>query len=214
MTQDATDNTRERLLDHAERLFALKGFEAVSIREITREAESNLAAVNYHFGSKMNLYLEVFRQRWAWRTRRIREDFNRLLADKPEPDISEVIEAMALAFLDGPLSDMERRHHVLLMQRELARPGEALKMVVEEVMHPYQKQLIDLLRPNLPPDVSDGKLRLCILSILGMTLYFSFARPAVSLIMKQEYDEAFKARLIQHITTFSLNGINALTKET
>lgn len=54
------DPTRERLLNEAERLFAGKGYDAVSLREITTAAGTHLAAVNYHFGSKENLYLEVF----------------------------------------------------------------------------------------------------------------------------------------------------------
>ena len=52
-----TAETRERILVEAETLFAEKGYEAVSIREITGAAECNLAAVNYHFGTKQNLYL-------------------------------------------------------------------------------------------------------------------------------------------------------------
>src|SRR6056297_2025959 len=99
MAQPTVDNTRERILDQAERLFAAKGYEAVSIREITGAAESNLAAVNYHFGNKMNLYLDVFRERWLERTRRIRENFSRQLDDKPRPSVPEIIGAMARAFL-------------------------------------------------------------------------------------------------------------------
>lgn len=51
--------TQLRLLETAERLFAERGFYAVSLREITREAETNVAAVKYHFGSKDELIKEV-----------------------------------------------------------------------------------------------------------------------------------------------------------
>jgi AcrR family transcriptional regulator len=51
--------TRERLLDAAERQFAEHGFAGASLREITAEAEANLAAVSYHFGSKEELFLAV-----------------------------------------------------------------------------------------------------------------------------------------------------------
>lgn len=213
MTPPPIDNTRERILNQAERLFAIKGFEAVSIREITGAAESNLAAVNYHFGNKMNLYLDVFRERWLERTRRIRESFSSQLADKPKPTVPEIIGAMARAFLDGPLSDEERFHHFQLMQRELSHPGYALKMVVEEVMTPYNLQLRDLIRPNLPANTDEERLRLCILSIIGMTLYFTFARPAVSMFMGHDYDEQFKSLLIEHITSFALKGLSALKEE-
>jgi AcrR family transcriptional regulator len=54
--------TKERILDTAEVLFAQKGYRAVSVREITSAARCNLAAVNYHFGKKENLYLEPCRR--------------------------------------------------------------------------------------------------------------------------------------------------------
>lgn len=55
--------TRERLLDSAERLFAERTYQATSLRRITAEAGANLAAVHYHFGSKQELFLAVFRRR-------------------------------------------------------------------------------------------------------------------------------------------------------
>ena len=55
--------TRDRVLDAAERLFAERGIEAVSIRDITRAAGANLAAINYHFGSKQELVTEIFSRR-------------------------------------------------------------------------------------------------------------------------------------------------------
>ncbi|GAB4353921.1 MAG: hypothetical protein Kow006_19400 [Gammaproteobacteria bacterium] len=57
--------TKGRILDAAERLFADRGFDATSLRTITAEAGVNLAAVNYHFGSKAGLLEEVFTRRVA-----------------------------------------------------------------------------------------------------------------------------------------------------
>lgn len=45
-------STKNKILDAAEHLFAVNGFNGTSLREITSQAEVNLAAVNYHFGSK------------------------------------------------------------------------------------------------------------------------------------------------------------------
>lgn len=53
--------TRDRILAAAERLFAQHGFGGTTMRALTREAGANLAAVNYHFGSKDGLLEEVFR---------------------------------------------------------------------------------------------------------------------------------------------------------
>ncbi|AKX43844.1 TetR family transcriptional regulator [Thiopseudomonas alkaliphila] len=56
----AQATTMERILDAAELLFADKGFEETSLRTITSKAKVNLAAVNYHFGSKKTLIQAVF----------------------------------------------------------------------------------------------------------------------------------------------------------
>ena len=56
------EQTMRQLLAAAQKLFAEKGFRGTSIRDIVTEAGSNVAAVNYHFGSKENLYREVFRR--------------------------------------------------------------------------------------------------------------------------------------------------------
>lgn len=56
-------STKDRILNAAEALFAEQGFSGTSLREVTSRADVNIAAVNYHFGSKENLINEVFRRR-------------------------------------------------------------------------------------------------------------------------------------------------------
>lgn len=63
MNQANVRDTKDRILDVAERLFATKGIEATSLRQITREATVNLAAVNYHFQSKDELVRSVYLRR-------------------------------------------------------------------------------------------------------------------------------------------------------
>ena len=56
-------STKERILSAAEDLFAKSGFAGASLRQVTSAANVNLAAVNYHFGSKENLINELFKRR-------------------------------------------------------------------------------------------------------------------------------------------------------
>ncbi|HEX7370899.1 MAG TPA: TetR/AcrR family transcriptional regulator [Rhodanobacteraceae bacterium] len=63
MQQSEPFSTRQRILEAAELLFAERGFAGASLRQVTAAARVNLAAVNYHFGSKDNLVEEVFRRR-------------------------------------------------------------------------------------------------------------------------------------------------------
>jgi AcrR family transcriptional regulator len=63
MTSTAHFSTKDRILGAAEELFAQFGFTGTSLRQVTSRADVNIAAVNYHFGSKENLVNEVFRRR-------------------------------------------------------------------------------------------------------------------------------------------------------
>lgn len=59
-------DTKEKILEVANDLFADKGFSGTSIREIAKEADVNLSAINYHFSNKENLYCQVFQQNHKW----------------------------------------------------------------------------------------------------------------------------------------------------
>src|SRR5690606_34005678 len=65
MNEIRSSSTREAILDSAEALFARQGHDGTSMRQITSEAGVNLAAVNYHFGSKEALVQAVLKRRLA-----------------------------------------------------------------------------------------------------------------------------------------------------
>ena len=95
----ANTDTRERILDAAERLFMENGYEATSMRTITGAAEVNLAAVNYHFGSKEALLREVFRRRLAWLNRERLQALDRReqQAGGAQLKPSQILEAFSVA---------------------------------------------------------------------------------------------------------------------
>ena len=207
------EHTRDRILDEAEILFARKGYRAVSIREIIQAAHCNLAAVNYHFGQKRNLYLEVFRSRWIPRAKRVQKAFRESLDRESSPSLDTIVRLLTEAFIQGPLSEEERHLHHQLMAREQAEPSEALELIAREVMQPFFKEISALFQQALPVDVEEGTLRLFLLSMFSQILYFSFARAAVTRITGREYDRVFKARLSDHIVKFSLHGLEAVKGE-
>ncbi|MEM9290066.1 MAG: TetR/AcrR family transcriptional regulator [Acidobacteriota bacterium] len=98
---ESTQQTRDSLLDAAEFLFAEKGIQATSLRAVTRRAGANLAAVNYHFGSKDGLVREVFRRRLE----PVNQERLRLLnlaeeaAEGSELELEEVLSAFFLPVL-------------------------------------------------------------------------------------------------------------------
>jgi AcrR family transcriptional regulator len=208
MSQRAREvSTRERLLDEAEALFAEKGYNAVSVREIIAAANCNLAAINYYFGTKENLYLEVFRSRWIPRARVVQEYFWGLLADQKPLTLKGVVKSLAQTFLEGPLGDEETLMHHQLISREMDQPSEAADLVHEQAMQPFFAKLAAILRPLLPQEFTDEQVMLNIMSVFALVLNFQIAREGVSRNMGRPYDAALKAQLVEHIVRFSLTGL-------
>ncbi|MGW7295457.1 TetR/AcrR family transcriptional regulator [Streptomyces xiamenensis] len=96
----APPDTRTKILDAAERLFAEHGYRGTSVRAITDLAGANLAAVGYHFGSKAELLAAVARRVTAPIIAAQSAGLDTLLARTPDPSVAELVEAFA-----GPLFD-------------------------------------------------------------------------------------------------------------
>ena len=89
-------STKTKILNAAEVLFADKGFNGTSLREITSQAEVNLAAVNYHFGSKKELIKAVMSRYMNELSPRLESALHALCLDEVQPTLVEVFSA----FLD------------------------------------------------------------------------------------------------------------------
>jgi len=114
MTDEAkampSDQTRTAILAAAERLYADRGFGDVTLRDIVAEANVNLAAVNYHFGSKDELIAELFVTRsLALNKERLRELREAEEAGDGRADISEVLRALVGPTLRGCLGPENQR---------------------------------------------------------------------------------------------------------
>ncbi|MFW5753014.1 MAG: TetR/AcrR family transcriptional regulator [Planctomycetota bacterium] len=99
-----TADTPTRILDAAERLFAERGFDAVGLRGITQEAGANLAAVNYHFGSKEQLLFAVLARRLEPLNRERLQRLDKLEAaacDAPLP-VADICQALFAPLRNHP----------------------------------------------------------------------------------------------------------------
>ncbi|WP_315754162.1 MULTISPECIES: TetR/AcrR family transcriptional regulator [unclassified Bradyrhizobium] len=109
----ATDQTRTAILIAAERLYAERGFSDVTLRDIVAEANVNLAAVNYHFGSKDELIAELFVTRSiALNRERLRELRAAEDAGGGRADISDILRALVGPILRGCLGPENQRSAV------------------------------------------------------------------------------------------------------
>ena len=94
-------DTVTRILDAAEELFAEKGFSETSLRMITTKAKVNLAAVNYHFGSKKELVQAVFGRFLTPFTHKLDKELDKLSELKAEPNFNDVLGVLVKTMLVG-----------------------------------------------------------------------------------------------------------------
>jgi AcrR family transcriptional regulator len=147
-------DTKERIIDAAEMLFALKGFHGTSLRGITTEAGVNLAAVNYHFGSKQALIEAIFERRLQPLNR---ERFARLAAVKekavqegrqPAPD--DILRAFVEPTLFFRQSSPGARHFVTLVGRFFIDEDKAFRTIFLRQIGPLLQLVHGMLCEALP----------------------------------------------------------------
>ena len=201
------ENTKERLLETSEKLFADKGYNGVTIRDITRSAECNVAAVNYYFGNKENLYFDVIRQRIIPKMTDLRTQIDDFLAGYEKITLETVIRALVMVFLKNNILTKPDEVFHRLVNSEGLFSAKAKEIIVNDALVPFYDNLMDLFRPYFPPEMSESKIKLHFLSILAMIFYFSHSPLSVTRFTRQDYDDHFKNQLIEHMVAFALHGL-------
>jgi AcrR family transcriptional regulator len=110
-------STKDRILYAAEELFAQHGFASTSLRQVTSRADVNIAAVNYHFGSKENLVNEVFRRRMDDMSRERLAALQRAVAEAHPGELEPIL----AAFVEPALAMAQDRHGGGAFIRVIAR---------------------------------------------------------------------------------------------
>jgi TetR/AcrR family transcriptional regulator, regulator of cefoperazone and chloramphenicol sensitivity len=196
----APDPTRSKLLHAAGDVFAEVGFHAATVREISRRAGANVAAVNYHFGDKLELYTAVLRETMQGPSL----EAVRIALDKkapPEETIAEVIKAMLARICSGDNRDRRWR----LMMHELSQPTPAMSRVIDETSRPLFDRLCELVGSMIGLPRDHEKTRLCTNSIVGQVVLYAHWRPVLANIWPElQMTPAQVGRIAEHITQFSL----------
>jgi AcrR family transcriptional regulator len=194
MIEEQVD-TKTRLLDAAEKLFGQNGFDATSLRDITAEAQVNLAAVNYHFQSKDSLIDAVVGRRL--------EPVNRgrlQMLDAAGP--SATLEQILQAFL-APILEQETWPAVPLIGRVLSNPDQFLERVFKKHLAGVAKRFGDAIAqalPGLPPEEILWRLHFMAGS-MSHVLVFSQVLPAMSGGLCHPQDrKALMARLVTFLS--------------
>jgi AcrR family transcriptional regulator len=198
--------TREILLEAAGCIFAQNGFHATTVREITREAGVNLAAVNYHFRDKQELYISALKRAHQAAARTAEAD----IAGAPEKRLRAFIHGFLGYLLDPNRPAWQGR----LIAREMAEPTRALDRLVEESVLPVKERIADIVSELLEPRASDEQVRMACCSVIGQCLFYVHCREMISrLFPKQRRGSQDIDTLAGHIFRFSLAGLAAMRRQ-
>lgn len=203
--QAAQAATRDRLLEAAGQVFAEKGFRRATIREICdRAGKANIAAVNYHFGDKMRLYTAVLDSGLKAALDRFPPDMG--LPESPTPE--QRLHAYVRSYLFRLLGQGSPAWHGRLMAQEMIEPTEAIDALLATTIRPLAQRLESIIRDLLPADAPEDTVRACSCSIAGQCCFYRHAEAMLSRLYPQHRVDADDiARLAEHVTRFSLEGL-------
>lgn len=205
--------TRTRILDAAEELFMLHGFEGTSMRLLTTKAGVNLAAVNYHFGSKDALIEAVFRRRLdPMNAARIAALEALEAGGQPLPP-----EIIIRAFIGESLRMMEDgkaggRNFIRLLGRTYTEPAKPIRILIGQLYAPAMerfKAAFERALPQMPRDELVWRMHF----MFGTLAYTIAATDTVQLIAGCKPEDRHDAKLLEdRLTAFLAAGLNAPLK--
>ncbi|MEL6415936.1 MAG: TetR/AcrR family transcriptional regulator [Pseudomonadota bacterium] len=189
MAQD----TRERLLDQAEALFAERGFYGVSIAAIASELGLTKQALLHHYGSKEKLYGEVLK--------RISSRFMALKEQLSEPDPVQGLKTYFLALLK---KDQLGPHATTVLMRELLDNKRRADTAGTWYLKGFLQNLIDQVKEvSRWQNASDAQILAFVYQILGAINYFEISQPTLTGIFGQDFyqhlDESYPDQLLHFI---------------
>jgi AcrR family transcriptional regulator len=192
-------DTKTRILDAAEKLFGEKGFDATSLRDITTEADVNLAAVNYHFQSKDSLIeATVMRAVGPVNEKRLAM----LDAAGPKPTIEQIMEAFV-----GPALEQDFEPMAPLMARALASP-ETMRRVFKQLIESMSRRFGEAIAIAVP-ELSHAELTWRLHFTAGAMAHTVTRVPVMRDLFGDVLDFKDRKLLIARLVRFAAAGFRA-----
>lgn len=192
--------TRRRIIETALKLFAEHGFRGVSVRDLSAAAQVNVAAVNYHFGSKQGLYRTIFDtvldEDEGCFARQIEEVTALLGRAGSDPVLlAAAVESLAGGVLRRLSAFEHLRWFSVLVARELAFPGELFDLLYRRRVEPVLQLLAQLVGTAWGLAPTSEAVRLTANVLHGHMASLAFTRPILG--RQLGWDHATPERLDQ-----------------
>lgn len=159
----APDDRRARILDVAERRFAERGIEAVSVRSILAEAGVNVALAHYHFGGREGLIAELLRSRVGPLVEQLHRDLD-LVDGRPDATLEDVLRTYFLRSARW-LEDEPRVGRILAQLQ--TSPSPAIRALGRDALRDVLARLGEAVLRRLPPPVDPKELFLRFYLVVG-----------------------------------------------
>ncbi len=202
------DTTQLRILDAAGAIFAERGFEKATVRDIAARAEVNLASINYHFGDKERLYVETIKH--AHRYRIAQAPLPAWPAGTPaETRLRDFIQTTIRMMLVVEGLPWQQQ----LMAREMLRPSGACREMVEDSIRPHFEQLLAILDDLVPPSLPLPRRHQLGFSIIGQCIFYRFHGEVIDLLVPEDERQShFSPRQLgDHIADVALATLGRST---
>ncbi|MCE0524102.1 MAG: CerR family C-terminal domain-containing protein [Methylacidiphilales bacterium] len=197
------EQIKDRIVQTAGEVFGRYGFHGTTIRQITQQAGVNVAAVNYYFRDKAELYVRVLREAKCW----TRDVAISELSGPPE----ERLRSFILAFVRNLLNPERPLWHVQVITQEMLHPTPALEVLLRELTEPIFRQVRSLVAEIAGKKLSRLQLDLLASSILGQCLFYVRSRPMIERLAPELSGGAHRIdRIAGHIASFSLAAMRDL----
>jgi AcrR family transcriptional regulator len=204
-----TSSIRSRLIQAAGELFAEKGYRETTVRDICRQADTNIAAVNYHFKGKDHLFEEVMIDviKTGWRKYPVGYGCDDALSTQEK--LRAFVRGFFLRRFDFDRPDWHGR---LLRRETLMMTPRARKLLGRYIVS-NDKLLLSIVGDLLGTGAEKETIRLCATGVMGQMLMFMHPKPEIKqplAVLPKTGKEIEK--IVQHITEFSLAGMEKVKK--
>lgn len=202
-----TGSTKERILHTAARLFSERGFDNVSLRDITTGADVNIAAVNYHFGSKIGLLADVF-DHYAAPVNAARL----ILLDECEqkhagtaPAVEDILWAFLSPAFHAPASSDEGRYFRQMLGRMSSNSNPDVRRILFNTFDSVSGRFVDMMS-RACPDLPEEELFWRLTCVYGSMMYAQADNGRIRTLAGDSFDSTNMDDALKYMIPFLSAG--------
>lgn len=206
-----SEDTKSRLLVAAGELFAERGFQGATARQICERAGVNIAAINYHFQSKEHLYVEAVKAAaplFRAQDTGLEEKLGPVRQKRDQTAAAELLAEYIRHLMRHMVAEAVPEWKVKLVMREMLEPHPACREFFRRHIQHNFRILMEILEILLPGSMPPERRIQTALSIVAQCLYYRMARDIIPYLVPSDLRQKFGAEdLARHVIEFTFSAL-------